>query len=104
MDFREDSYSERVLNALTGRIVPLASPQARAERERLRKRVGIWLVRLGLLAFVLSLPWGLSGCSTASSEPAAQVCFMRAIGQTEDGNTVVLQACQSPEEFQASQK
>jgi hypothetical protein len=96
MDFREDSYSERVLNALTGRRVPLASPQARA--------VGIWLARLGILAFVLSLPWGLSSCATVASEPTAQVCFMRAIGQTEDGNTVVLQACQSPEEFQASQK
>lgn len=102
MDFREDSWSDRVLGALTGRSVPLASPQAKAERERLRNRVGIWLVRLGLLAFVLSLPWGLSGCATA--ELTAQVCYMRHMGETEEGYAVVMQACQSPEAFAASQQ
>lgn len=103
MDFRESNWSERVLDALFGRRVPLASPQARAEREQLRKRVGIWLVRLVLLAFVLSLPWGLSGCATAE-DITTQVCYLRYMGKSEEGYTVVMQACQSPESFAASQQ
>lgn len=102
MDFRESNWSERVLDALFGHV-PLASPEARAERETLRKRVGIWLVRIGILAFVLSLPWGLSGCAT-SGELTAQVCYMRHMGTTEEGYAVVMQACQSPESFAASQQ
>ncbi len=43
MDFREGNWSDRVLDALTGRRVPLASPQAKAERERLRSWWGVVL-------------------------------------------------------------
>ena len=43
----------------------------------------------------------LMGCAT---DPVAQVCYMRHMGRTEEGYTVVMQACQSPEDFQAGQK
>lgn len=37
-------------------IPPLATQRA--------ERVMIWLCRLGLLIFILSLPWGLAGCAS----------------------------------------
>ena len=65
------------------------------------RRVGFVL----FLAFAAALLLGpLMGCATEAPSPVAQVCYMRALGQTEDGHMVVLQACQSPEEFQAGQK
>lgn len=43
----------------------------------------------------------LAGCAS-TEEP--KVCFMRMVGQTEDGWTVAAQHCITPEAFQASQK
>jgi hypothetical protein len=43
----------------------------------------------------------VAGCA---SEPAAKVCYLRPLGQTAEGYAVVLQACQSPQEFAESQK
>ena len=64
------------------------------------RRVGFVI----FLAIAFALILGpLMGCATAE-EVTAQVCYMRHIGKTEDGYTIVLQACQSPESFAASQQ
>lgn len=60
----------------------------------------IWL---GLVAALGMLIVGLSGCATAPAEPAAQVCYLKMMGTTDDGCTVVMQACVSPEKFAEGQ-
>ena len=99
-----DEYDQRV-NARLGDPEGLRTPQARAQRAAWRERAMIWLCRIGLLAFVLSLPWGLSSCAMVPEEEVvAKVCYMRYMGKSEEGYTVVVQACQSPESFAESQK
>ena len=64
------------------------------------RRVGFVI----FLAIAFALILGpLMGCATAE-EVTAKVCYMRHIGKTEEGYTIVLQACQSPESFAASQQ
>lgn len=58
----------------------------------------IWL---GFVAAFSMLIVGLSGCAT---ETRTEVCYLRVMGKTEEGYTVVMQACQSPEQFTESQK
>lgn len=43
----------------------------------------------------------LAGCA---SEPTAQVCYLRFMGKTDQGFTVVIQACVSPEAYAEAQK
>ena len=43
-----------------------------------------------------------TGC--ASAESVTSVCFMKVMGATEDGFTVVGQTCVTPEVFAESQK
>ena len=54
---------------------------------------------VALIAAALAL---LPGCAT--TEPSAQVCFMRMMGVTEHGYSVVQQLCMTPEAFAESQK
>jgi hypothetical protein len=65
------------------------------------RRVG-FVIFLAIAGAIVLGP--LMGCAASPPEVVAQVCYMRALGRTEDGHTVVLQACQSPEAFQAGQK
>ena len=50
----------------------------------------------------------LFGCSSTSQPPAQKphlmVCYMKLLGQTEEGYTVASQYCVTAEEFAASQK
>lgn len=62
------------------------------------RRVGFVIFAAACLAVIL-LP--VMGCATARD---AEVCFMRIMGQTEDGTTVVAQQCMTPEAFAESQK
>lgn len=75
----------------------LRSDEARHERCYWR-RVGFFIF-LGLVIGMLLGP--LYGCST---EMRSEVCYLRLLGKTEQGYTVVAQACQSPEAFAASQR
>lgn len=54
------------------------------------------------LACAVCLGLLLAGC--ASPSPRSEVCFLRLLGNTEDGMSVVAQACMTPEEFAESQK
>ena len=73
----------------------------KGERSILRRMVG-WVLIAGLvLAIVLMIP----GCATqAQEEIVTQVCYLKFMGKTEEGYTVVMQACQSPEQFAARQQ
>lgn len=72
------------------------------EKPRLIIPVLLWLAILGVL---IGSGFLLNGCATqAKEEIVAQVCYLRFMGKTEEGYTVVMQACQSPENFTASQK
>lgn len=59
-----------------------------------------------VLVLILTLAGGalLSGCATPTEDVITQVCFLRPMGRTSEGYAVVLQACQSPEAFSASQR
>lgn len=61
------------------------------------------LIWIGLLLGFGMLLVGLSGCAQ-TAEIRAEVCYLRFMGQTEEGYTVVMQACQSPEKFAESQQ
>ena len=54
---------------------------------------------LGLI-FVLA---ALSGCASSPS-PRSEVCFLRLLGTTDDGLSVVRSVCMTPEQFAESQK
>ena len=56
-----------------------------------------------LLMALLAAGSMLGGCA-ASGELTTQVCFMQQMGMTSEGYAVVMQACQSPEAFAASQR
>lgn len=62
-----------------------------------------WL--LALIIFCVGL---LFGCApppkTQEVTHPLMVCYMKYLGQTDDGLTVVAQQCETPEEFKASQK
>lgn len=59
-----------------------------------------WLAAIGFIVVLLIL---ISGCSSSPS-PRTEVCYLRLLGHTEDGMSVVTQACVTPEEFKESQK
>lgn len=59
----------------------------------------IWL---GIVAALGMLIVGLSGC--AREETVSQVCYMRQLGRTSEGDAVVATVCQSPQAFADSQK
>lgn len=61
------------------------------------------LIWIGLLLGVGMLLVGLSGCAD-TAEIRAEVCYLKFMGNTEDGYTVVMSACQSPEKFAESQQ
>lgn len=61
----------------------------------------IWL---GIVAAAVMVIAGLSGCAKPQKELVASVCYLRVMGTTEEGYTVVMQACQSPESFAESQQ
>lgn len=44
----------------------------------------------------------ISGCATTAKD--AEVCYVKPMGNTEEGFIVVLQQCMTPEAFQAGQK
>ena len=63
----------------------------------------------GVVACVLFIAFGLSGCASEPKEvpksgPRVEVCYLQLLGQTEDGMSVVAQQCVTPAEFTASQK
>lgn len=73
----------------------LSSPPARAQRAAWRERAMIWLCRIGIIAFVLSLPWGLSGCASVpetvapiAEAPATPAVVLR-VYVHEDGQTSI---------------
>lgn len=57
--------------------------------------------RVRITALMVLLAFLLGGC--AAAEPA-KVCYLKALGATEDGFTVVAQQCMTPEAFAESQK
>lgn len=63
--------------------------------------------RIGFLIFAalaLAVIFGpLMGCAT-QKEADVKVCYMKLMGSTEEGYSVVAQHCVSAEEFQAAQK
>lgn len=75
------------------------------EEEKLKPRPIIlpllaWLAFIGFSIVLLTLA---VGCATEQkAEP--QVCYLKLMGQTEEGYTVVMQACVTPEQFKAAQK
>lgn len=68
------------------------------EKPRLIIPVLLWLAILGVL---IGSGFLLGGCAT---EIRTEVCYLRFMGKTEEGYTVVMSACQSPEQFAASQQ
>lgn len=59
------------------------------------------IIWIGVILAVLVLMAGLSGCATTEE---SKVCFMKLLGQTEQGYSVVVQSCMTPEQFAESQK
>jgi hypothetical protein len=58
-----------------------------------------------LIGAILAVIFGpLVGCASESPSPRTEVCYMRLLGSTEDGMSVVMSACVTPEEFKAAQK
>ena len=75
------------------------------EDERLSERCHwrrVGFVIFLALAFALILG-PLMGCASTDTITTS-VCYMRHMGKTEEGYAVVMQACQSPEAFSASQQ
>lgn len=69
------------------------------------RRVGFG-VFLALVVLMILGPF-LAGCAAnpeKKAEPKLAICYMKLMGQTDSGVTVVMQACQSPEAFAESQK
>lgn len=62
------------------------------------------IIWIAIIAAVMAIVTGLSGCATPQQEPVAQVCYVRIMGQTEEDYTMVMQACQTPEKFAESQQ
>lgn len=63
----------------------------------------LYQFRVGALLTILLIL--LAGCATpAPSEPETHVCFMKLLGHTEQGYSVVTQQCMTPEAFAESQK
>ena len=91
MDEKEHTYFD-------GRCV---DEEERIARRCYWRRVGFVIFLSAAVALILG---PLLGCATAEEEMVAKVCYMRVMGRTEDGNTVVMQACQSPESFKSSQQ
>jgi hypothetical protein len=60
-----------------------------------------WLAAIGFLIVFLVL---LAGCATEKKPNDPKVCYLKLLGQTEEGYTVVVQQCVTTEEFQAAQK
>lgn len=60
-----------------------------------------WVLLLGALGIALLPIWG---CATAPAESETKVCFIKPMGQTQNGMLVVAQSCMSPEAFAESQK
>lgn len=73
------------------------------DRKMLSLKVLKWLVLAGIVLLAFA---GLSGCATTATapEPQMSVCFMKLMGMTEDGTTVVAQSCMSPEAFAETQR
>jgi hypothetical protein len=61
----------------------------------------LYQFRLGALLTILIIL--LAGCATPA-EPETHVCFMKLLGHTEQGYSVVTQQCMTPEAFAESQK
>jgi hypothetical protein len=64
------------------------------------RRVGFGLFIAIALAVIFA---PLYGCAT-EKKPDPQVCYLKLLGNTEEGFSVVLQQCVTPEEFRAAQK
>lgn len=61
----------------------------------------IWIAMLGCLAWLVL---SISGCADAPKVNEPKVCYLKLLGNTEEGFSVVLQQCVTPEEFKAAQK
>lgn len=61
-----------------------------------------------LKPFMLLAAMLLCGCAANATKSddgvQTRVCYVKALGQTEEGYAVLMEACQSPEAFAASQK
>ena len=69
------------------------------DRPRLIIPAILWFLSI---VFAIGVVLLMVGCAPA--EIQAQVCYLRFMGKTEEGYTVVTQACMSPEQFAEGQK
>jgi hypothetical protein len=65
------------------------------------RRVG-FAIFLGICLAIIFAP--LYGCATEKKADDPRVCYLKLLGNTEEGFSVVLQQCVTPEEFRAAQK
>jgi len=77
------------------------------EDKRIRQRTIILplILWLGVIACVIGI-LGSLGCATPkeSPSPRTEVCYLRLLGQTEDGMSVVATHCMTPEQFKGAQQ
>jgi hypothetical protein len=86
-------------------MIDIHPEHTRVEPEEIERKPRLTVISLfiwlGIVAAFGMLIVGLSGCA---SDMRSEVCYLRVLGKTEEGYTVVAQACQSPERFAASQR
>ena len=58
---------------------------------------------LALLILCVGLLFGCAPQTKAEPQHPLMVCYMKLIGQTDEGYSVVAQQCETAEEFRASQ-
>lgn len=76
------------------------SDEARQQRCFWRRVIGLLLTGAAVVGFGILFIVALSGCSSIEE----RICFMQALGRTEQGHSVVQQICMTPEEFKELQK